>query len=153
MVWTKNEFCYLYYSYYLFISILLLEKKNVIQIWNFMMNKIELSWSQTIQIYFFFFIIDLNWAFDHVFYKLLYGCHSLDCRNVALNMFAMMFFCLIINFNVIFLLWSLFYSKRVIHFCQREIYFVLVILYAELNFIFIFVMFVNSLVDVSDQAS
>ena len=30
---------------YLFISILLLEK-NVIQIWNFMMKKIEFSWSQ-----------------------------------------------------------------------------------------------------------
>ena len=46
---------------------------------------------------------------------------SLDCRSVALNMFAIMFFCLIINFNVMFLFWSLFYSKSIIHFHQREI--------------------------------
>ena len=57
---------------------------------------------KTIQICFFFFKIDLNWAFDHVCYKLLYGCPSLDCRDVTFNMFAIMFFCLIIIFNVMF---------------------------------------------------
>ena len=40
---------------------------------------------------FFFFKIDLSWAFDHVCYKLLYDWSSLDYRNVTLNMFAIMF--------------------------------------------------------------
>ena len=76
---------------------------------------------KTIHIQCCFFKIDLSWVFDHVCCKLLYGCPSLDCRSVALNMFAIMFFCLIINFNVMFLFWSLFYSKSIIHFHQREI--------------------------------
>ena len=33
---------------YLFITISLLEKKNVIQFWDFMMNGFEFSWSQTV---------------------------------------------------------------------------------------------------------
>ena len=42
-------------------------------------------------IFFFFFKFDLSWAFDHVCYKLFYGCPSLDCKNVTLNMFATMY--------------------------------------------------------------
>ena len=115
---------------------------------------------KTIQIYFFFFKIDLSLAFDHVCYKLLYGFPSLGCKNVTLNMFAIiyiyiyiyiekqthtqgrgkwgltqrhattplkpwLFFYLIINFNVMFSFWSLFYSKSVIYFHQREIAIVL----------------------------
>ena len=76
---------------------------------------------KNIHIYFFFFKIDLSWQFDYVCCKLLYGCPSLDYRSVTLNMFAIMFFCLIISFNVMFLFWSSFYSKNVIHFHQREI--------------------------------
>ena len=44
-----------------------------------------------INIYFLFFKIYLSWAFDHVCYKFFYGCHSLGCRNVTLNMFATMY--------------------------------------------------------------
>ena len=80
---------------------------------------------KTIQIYFFFFKIDLSLAFDHVCYKLLYGFSSLCCKNVTLNMFAIIFFYQIINFNVMFAFWSLFYSKSVINFHQREIAIVL----------------------------
>ena len=78
-----------------------------------------------IQIYFFLFKIDLSLAFDHVCYKLLYVFPSLGCKNVTLNMFAIIFFYLIINFNVMFSFWSLFYSKSVIYFHQREIAIVL----------------------------
>ena len=51
--------------------------------------------------------------------------------------------------------YKLFYGKSVIHFHQREIAIVLfpVILYAELNFIFISVPFVNFSTDVNDQDS
>ena len=39
---------------------------------------------KTIKIIFFsFFKIYLNWASDHVYYKLFYGCPSLDGRNVT----------------------------------------------------------------------
>ena len=30
----------------------------------------------------------MRWAFDHVRYKLFYGCPSLDGKNVTLNMLA-----------------------------------------------------------------
>ena len=90
------------------------------------MNEFEFSWPQKYSnIFFFFFKIDLSLAFDHICYKLLYGFHSLGCKNDALNMFAIIFFYLIINFNVIFVFWSLFYSKSVINFHQREIAIVL----------------------------
>ena len=45
--WTQNEFCYLYYSCYLFINYHLITwKKKLIQFWDFMMNGFEFSWSQ-----------------------------------------------------------------------------------------------------------
>ena len=75
--------------------------------------------------FFFFFKIDLSLAFDHVCYRLLYGYPSLGCKNVTLNMFAIIFFYLIINFNVMFSFSYLFYSKSVIYFHQREIAIVL----------------------------
>ena len=69
---------------------------------------------KTIQICLFFFKIDLNWAFDRVCYKLLYDFPSLDCRNVTFNMFAIMFFCLIINFNVMFSVFGIYFIVSVL---------------------------------------
>ena len=121
------------------------------------MNEFEFSWPQNYSnIFFFFFKIDLSLAFDHICYKLLYGFHSLGCKNDALNMFAIIFFYLIINFNVIFVFWSLFYSKSVINFHQREIAIVLFFLsFYMMNYIyiFIFISFVHSLTNVNKQAS
>ena len=54
-VQTQNKFCYFYYSYYLFISISLLGKKNVIQFWDFMMNEFEFSLPQNYSNIFFSF--------------------------------------------------------------------------------------------------
>ena len=100
--------------FYLFIFHLITRKK----IYNSILSFHSLK---TIHIYFCFFKIDLSWSFDYVCCKLLYGCPSLDYRSVTLNMFAIMFFSLKINFNVMFFFWSLFYSKSVIHFYQIEI--------------------------------
>ena len=116
-VWTQNEFCYLYHSYYLFIYLCPSHyyKKNKKKcnsilgfhderVWFFMVSK----------------LFKYIFAFDHVCYKLLYDCPLLDCRNITLNMFAIMFFCLIINFNMMFSFWSLFYGKSVIGFYSKR---------------------------------
>ena len=100
----------LFVLFLLFIYLLLEKKKNIIQFWVFIVSKL-------FTYIFFFFKIDLSCAFDYVCCKLLYGCPSLDYSSVTFNMFAVMFFSLKINFNVMFL----FYSKSVIHFHQREI--------------------------------
>ena len=65
------------------------KKKNQIQFWDFM--SLNFHALKTIQIYFFFFKIDLSLAIDHVCYKLLYGFPSLGCKDVTLNMFAIIY--------------------------------------------------------------
>ena len=68
-VWTQNEFCYFYYSYYLFISISLLEKKNVIQFWDFMVNEFKFLRPQNYSNIFFLF---QNWFEFGIWSCLLY---------------------------------------------------------------------------------
>ena len=97
---------------YLFMSISLLEEKkcNSIlgfhdeRVWVFMVSK----------------LFKYIFAFDHVCYKLLYDCPLLEYMNITLNMFAIMVFCLIINFNMMFSFWSLFYNKSVIRFYSKR---------------------------------
>ena len=97
---------------YLFMSISLLEEKkcNSIlgfhdeRVWVFMVSK----------------LFKYIFAFDHVCYKLLYDCPLLEYMNITLNIIAIMFFCLIINFNMMFSFWSSFYNKSVIRFYSKR---------------------------------
>ena len=85
---------FFFFFFFFYIPISLLEKKNCLILgfhderdWVLMVS-ILLKY---IYIYIYIFKIDLSWAFDHVCYKLFYGCLSLDCRNDTLNMFAIMY--------------------------------------------------------------
>ena len=92
----SSAICIILILFFLFfIPISLLEKKCSLILgfhderdWVFMVSTLLNIY---IYIYIFFFKIDLSWAFDHVCYKLFYGCLSLDCRNDTLNMFAIMY--------------------------------------------------------------
>ena len=91
---SKWVMLFVLFLFFLFIySHLITRKKKTwfnfgISLW----TRLSFHGLKTIKIYFFFFFkIDLSWAFDHVCYKMFYDYPSLDCKNVTLNMFATMY--------------------------------------------------------------